>query len=118
MTTKVSTQVYSANHNIFIPSNASPKNPPNDDSWTDTDDLECMLSNNLPVISEEVNTVVGTTSDCMKALFSSKVLQETRQQINEDMTKGKTITKKLMKAAYITASNWERWDKSINWENE
>ncbi len=40
----------------------------------------------------------------MKALFSSKLLQETRERIKEDMQKGKTIKEELMKATHITAS--------------
>ena len=44
---------------------------PNNDCSTDTDDdLERTLSNNLRIITDELNTAVGTACDCMKAISS------------------------------------------------
>ena len=108
MTAKESTQQYSSTHNILIPHNKLSSTPNNNDSSTtstETDDnSERTLSNNLPLITDALNTTVGTAGDCMKALISSKLLQETRERIKEDMQKGKTIKEELMKATRITAS--------------
>ena len=51
-----------------------------------------------------MNTSTGQAGDCMKALISSKLIQETRERINENMTKGQTIKEQLLKATRITAS--------------
>ncbi len=54
------------------------KYPPNNDSSSDTDDnSEHMLSNNLPIITDELDSADETASDCMEAWFSSKLLQDT-----------------------------------------
>ena len=72
MTMKESTAEYCSTHYIVIPK----KYPPNNDSSTDTDDnSKHMLSNNPPIITDELNTADGTAGDCMKALFSSKLFQ-------------------------------------------
>ena len=62
------------------------------------------LCNNLPLITDELNTATGTAGDCMKALISSKLIQETRERIKDDMAKGQSIKEELMRATRITAS--------------
>ncbi len=62
MTTKESTAEYCPTYNIVIPKIY----PPNNDSSSDTDDnSKHMLSNNLLIITDELNTVDGTAVDCM-----------------------------------------------------
>ena len=71
ITTKESTIEYCLTHNIVAPNKLQPKY----DSSTDTGgNLEHILSNNLLIIIDEPYIAVRTAGDCMKALFSSKLL--------------------------------------------
>ena len=93
MTKKESTPEYSARNNIFPPNKVSSTyTSSNTDSITVTDhSSNPTLLNNYPIVTDELNTTTETAGDCMKALFSSKLIQETRERIKEDMAKGSTI---------------------------
>ena len=106
MTKKESTPKYSARNHIFPPNVASEDPSSTTDSRTVIDNSSESTTplNDFPIIADELNTSNGTAGDCMKALFSSKLIQETRGRIKEDTAKGRAIKEELLKATRITAS--------------
>ncbi len=72
MTTKEYTPVYSTNHNIHPPRKFTLKTSHNNTSTETGDESQSTttLCNNLPIMTDELNTATGTAGACMKALIS------------------------------------------------
>ena len=108
MTRKESTREYCMQHDLVFPNkfNKSQQHTHSDGSTSTATTITeySKPSNNLPFITDELNTSTDQAGDCMKALISSKLIQETRERIKEDMAKGQTIKEQLLKATRITAS--------------
>jgi len=104
MTIKESTLEYCIDHNIFLPNKTNDNQE--DTTFTSTTTVTDFdsSSSHLPFVTEELNTSTGKAADCMNALISSKMIQETRERIKEDMNKGQFVKEQLLQASRITAS--------------